>query len=41
MEEEEADDDDPDFDAPKSKIKKWFGKLIERVTASWCFKAHL
>ena len=40
-EEEEADDDDPDFDAPKSKIKKWFGKLTERVKASWCFKSHL
>ena len=40
-EEEEADDDDSDFDAPESKIKKWFGKLTARVKASWCFKADL
>ena len=40
VEEDEA-DADSDFDAPKSKVKKWFGKLTERLKAPWCFKADL
>jgi hypothetical protein len=39
--EEDKSDEDPDFAAPKSKVRKWFRKLTERVKASWCFKADL
>ena len=40
-EDEDESDEDPVFAAPKSKVRKWVGKLTERVRASWCFKADL
>ena len=39
--EEAESEDDADFEVPKSKVKKWFGKLSERIKASWCFKTDL